>query len=117
MKVERKTHVIDAENKVWGRLASQIAFLLQGKQKPNFRPNVDLGDFVIVKNVKKMKITGKKLENKKYYRYTGYPGGIKETKLRELFQKNPQELLRRTVLKMLPKNRLRKFFIKRLKFE
>jgi large subunit ribosomal protein L13 len=115
--MERKTHKIDATGKVLGRLASEIAILLQGKHKPNFDPSKDMGDFVIVKNVDKMKITGKKLEQKKYYRHSGYLGHLKEIPLEKLLSKNPAEVLKKAVMKMLPKNKLRKKMIKRLKFE
>jgi len=115
--MERKTHKIDATGKVLGRLASEIAILLQGKHKPNFDPSKDMGDFVIVKNVDKMKITGKKLEQKKYYCHSGYLGHLKEIPLEKLLSKNPAEVLKKAVMKMLPKNKLRKKMIKRLKFE
>jgi large subunit ribosomal protein L13 len=115
--MKRETHIIDARNKVLGRLASEIATLLSGKHKIEFQPNLDLGDFVIVKNVEKIKIPRKKIEQKKYYRYSGYPGGLKEITLKKLFEKNPGEVLRKAVLGMLPKNKLRKKRIKRLKIE
>jgi len=114
--VKRETHTIDATGKVLGRLASEIAVLLQGKHKPDFFPYKDMGDFVIVKNVDKLKITGRKLEAEKYFRHSGYPGGVKETLLKTLFKTKPQEVLRRAVLGMLPKNKLRAKMIKRLKF-
>jgi len=115
--MKRETHIIDAEGKVLGRLASKIAILLRGKHKPQFKPHEDGGDFVIVKNVSKLKITGKKLEKKIYYHHTGYIGGLKETPLKKLFKENPGEVLRRAVYGMLPKNKLRKKIIKRLKIE
>lgn len=115
--MERKTHTIDATNKVLGRLASYIAVLLRGKQKPSFVPYKDMGDFVIIKNVRKMKITGKKMEQKKYYRHSGYMGGLKEIPLKKLFKEKPNEVLRKAVSGMLPKNKLRPKQIKRLKFE
>ncbi len=115
--MERKIHIIDAKGKVLGRLASQIAILLRGKHKRNFDPSKDMGDVVIVKNVDKMKFTGKKLKKKKYYWHSGYPGGLKERTLEEMFKKDPKWVLREAVLGMLPKNRLRKKMIKRLKFE
>jgi len=113
--MERQTHTIDATNKVLGRLATEIAVLLRGKQKSTFQPNQDMGDFVIVKNIARIKITGKKLENKKYYHHTGYMGGLKTTSLKKLFEKSPAEVLRRTVFGMLPVNKLRAEQIKRLK--
>ena len=115
--MERKTHTIDAANKVLGRLASQIAVLLRGKHKPDFVPYKDMGDFVVVKNVGKLKITGKKIEQKKYFRHTGYLGGVKEVSLKTLFKENPAEVLRKAVFGMLPKNKLRARMIKRLKIE
>lgn len=115
--MERNTHIIDATGKVLGRLASKIAILLRGKHKPHFVPYKDMGDFVIVKNVEKIKITGKKMEQKKYFRHSGYPGGAKEVSLKVLFQKNPGEVLRKAVFGMLPKNKLRAKQIKRLKFQ
>jgi large subunit ribosomal protein L13 len=115
--MQRKTHTIDATNKVLGRLAAEIAVLLMGKLKPEFVRYKDMGDFVVVKNVDKLKITGKKMDQKKYFRHSGYLGGEKETPLRTLFQKNPQEVLRKAVWGMLPKNKLRSEMIKRLKFE
>ncbi|MBD3207885.1 MAG: 50S ribosomal protein L13 [Candidatus Nealsonbacteria bacterium] len=114
--MQRETHHIDATDKSLGRLASRIAVLLRGKHKPEFIPRKDMGDVVVVDNVDKMKITGKKLEQKKYYRHSGYPGGIKETPLKDLFAENPGEVLKRAVYGMLPKNRLRSKQIKRLKF-
>jgi len=115
--MERKIHIIDAKGKILGRLASQIAILLRGKHKRNFDPSKDMGDVVIVKNVDKIKFTGKKLKKKKYYWHSGYPGGLKERTLEEMFKKDPKWVLREAVLGMLPKNRLRKKMIKRLKFE
>jgi large subunit ribosomal protein L13 len=113
----RQTHKIDATGKVLGRLASQIAVLLMGKNKLNYDPSKDMGDFVIVKNVEKMKISGKKLEKEKHYRYSGYLGGLKEVPLKKIFKENPSQILKKAVYGMLPKNRLRKRMIKRLKFE
>ncbi|UZE93164.1 MAG: 50S ribosomal protein L13 [Candidatus Nealsonbacteria bacterium] len=115
--MQRKTHTIDAEDKVLGRLASKVAILLRGKQKPDFVPYKDMGDIVIVKNVEKLKITGRKMEQKKYYRYSGYPGGLKEIPLKRLFKTKPEEVLKKAVYGMLPKNKLRSKQIKRLRFE
>lgn len=114
---EQKTHTIDATNQALGRLAAQIAILLRGKNKPDFFPNKDMGDIVIVKNVGNMKITGKKMEQKKYFRHSGYLGGEKEIPLKKIFKENPAEVLRRAVFGMLPRNKLRIKAIKRLKFE
>lgn len=113
----RKTHIIDATDRVLGRLASEIVTLLRGKHRPDFAPHKDEGDFVLVKNVGKIKVTGKKAEQKKYYRHTGYLGGLKETTFEALFEKDPAQVLKRAVWGMLPKNRLRARQIKRLKFE
>jgi len=111
----RATHTIDASGKPLGRLAVEIAILLRGKHKPTFTPNKDEGDFVVVKNVEKMKITGKKMDNKIYYHHSGYPGGLKKVPMRKIFEKDPGEILRKTVWGMLPKNKLRSRMIKRLK--
>jgi len=113
----RQTHTIDATGKVLGRLASQIAILLMGKHKKDYDPSKDMGDFVIVKNVDKIKLTGKKLEKEIYYRHSGYIGGLKEIPIKRIFEKNPAFLLKKAVYGMLPKNKLRKRMIKRLKFE
>jgi len=115
--MKRKIHTIDATGKVLGRIASEIAILLMGKHKPNYDPSKDMGDVVIVKNVEKIKITGKKLEKEKYYRHSGYLGGLKEIPIKKIFQEKPEFLLKKAVYGMLPKNRLRKKMIKRLKFE
>lgn len=115
--MKKQTHIIDASGKILGRLASQIATLLQGKHKPDYDPSKDSGDFVVVKNVDKLKITGKKMENKKYYRHSKYLGGLKEVTLAKIFEKDPPQVLKKAIYGMLPKNRLRKRMIKRLKFE
>ena len=113
--MKRATHTIDATGKVLGRMATEIAVLLRGKSKPEFKPNQDIGDFVIVKNIDKVKITGNKMENKMYYHHTGYMGGLKTTPLKKVFEKSPAEVLRRAVFGMLPSNKLRAEQIKRLK--
>lgn len=115
--MKREIHTIDATGKVLGRLATEIALLLRGKHKPEFVPYKDMGDFVVVKNVEKIKITGKKIKQKKYYRHSGYLGGLKEIPLEKLFKEKPEEVLKRAVYGMLPKNKLRARQIKRLKFE
>ncbi len=115
--MKREIHTIDATGKILGRLATEIAVLLRGKYKPEFVPYKDMGDFVVVKNVDKIKVTGKKIEKKKYYRHSGYLGGLKEIPLKKLFEKNPAEVLRKAVWGMLPNNKLRPEQIKRLKFE
>lgn len=115
--MERKIHKIDATDKVLGRLATEIATLLRGKHKPDFAPYKDIGDFVMVKNVDKLKLTGKKIQQKKYFRYSGYPGGLKETPLKKLFESDPGQVLKKAVWGMLPKNKLRAKQIKRLRIE
>ena len=115
--MKRETQTIDATGKVLGRLASQIVVLLRGKHRPDFFPYKDMGDFVMVKNIDKLRFTGKKLEQKKYFRHSKYLGGSKETPLKKLFKENPEEVLKKAVLGMLPKNKLRAKMIKRLKFE
>lgn len=114
---KRETHTIDVADKVLGRVAVDIALLLRGKNKPDFAPNKDIGDFVVVKNIKKIKVTGKKSENKMYYSHSGYLGGLKKTPYKKLFEKSPEQVLIKAVFGMLPKNRLRAKQIKRLKFE
>jgi large subunit ribosomal protein L13 len=117
-KIERKIHILDAENKPLGRLAVEVAVLLRGKNKPNFVPYKDVGDTVVVKNIDKMKFTGNKLENKNYFHFTGYLGNMKQTTLREFLEKRgPQEVLRTAVMGMLTKNKLRARQIKRPRFE
>ena len=115
--MERKTHTIDATNKVLGRLASEVAQLIRGKHKVDFAPYKDIGDSVIVKNADKIRLTGKKMEKKKYFRHTGYLGGLKETPLKKVFKEDPASVLRKAVFGMLPKNKLRSKQIKRLKFK
>ena len=104
--VKRKWFVIDAEGKVLGRLASQIAKILMGKHKPTYTPHVDTGDFVIVLNAEKIVLTGNKLEDKYYKYYTGYPGGLKEVQYKKLMQTKPEFVIYHAVKGMLPKNRL-----------
>ena len=106
---------IDASNAVVGRLASVIAKILRGKNKATFTPHIDNGDFVVVKNIEKIKFTGKKFQDKKYYRHTGYPGGIKETTPEKLFEKKPGETLKLAVKRMLPGGPLAKKQLTKLK--
>ena len=115
--MERKTHKIDAAGKILGRLAAEVAVLLRGKGKPEFVPYKDVGDFVVIQNIDKIRVTGKKMDQKKYYRHSGYPGGLKLTTMGKMFSKNPSEVFRRAVSGMLPHNKLKKEQIKRLKFE
>jgi large subunit ribosomal protein L13 len=112
--MERKMHIIDAEGKAIGRLATGIATLLRGKNKVTYRPHIDEGDCVQVINAGKVKITGKKLQQKKYYRVSQYPGGIKETKLEEVMAKNPGDAIKKAVKQMLPPTKLRPGMLKRL---
>ncbi len=113
--VERKWWVVDAEGKILGRLASEIAKILRGKHKPYYQPDVDCGDFVIVINAEKVRVTGKKLDQKIYYRHSGYPGGLKERTLRWMLEHKPEEVIRLAVKRMLPKNRLGHRMLKKLK--
>lgn len=116
-KFERKTHRLDATGKPLGRLATDIAVLLQGKHKPEYEPEIDCGDFVHVLNIEKVKFTGRKPEQKVYYRHSGYPGGLKETVLKELLDKGEfEKVLKLSVDKMLPKNTHRISRIKRITF-
>ena len=117
-KIQRKIITIDAENKPLGRLAVEVAVALRGKNKPNFVHNIDMGDTVMVKNVEKMKFTGKKVEQKNYFHFTGYLGNLKKATLKEfLTKRGASEVLRKAVMGMLTKNTLRDRQIKRLKFE
>lgn len=116
-KIERKIYEIDASNRSFGRVASEIAIILRGKHKPEFVPYLDQGDFVKIKNIKDIKITGKKLDEKIYYRHSGYIGNLKQERLKELNKRKPGEFLYRAVYGMLPKNKLRKEMIKRLIIE
>lgn len=113
--LQRKWYLINAENKVLGRLATRIAEILRGKNNPAFSPNYDSGDFVVVINADKVKLTGKKIEKKEYHYHTFYPGGLKTIKIKEMFEKHPEQVLLRAVRGMLPKNRLGRRLIKKLK--
>ncbi len=113
--VKREWFVVDAEEFVLGRLATRIATVLQGKHKPTYTPHIDTGDFVVVLNCEKIKLTGRKLDAKKYYRYSGYVGGLKETTAREMLEKKPEMLIQEAVRRMLPKNKLARQQIKKLK--
>ena len=101
--IEKKWYVVDAENKILGRLASEIATRLRGKHKPTFSSFIDNGDFIVVTNAEKIQLTGNKLNDKKYYRHTGYIGGIKETSAKELLVKHPTDLITKAVKGMLSK--------------
>jgi len=118
MSTERKTYTIDATDKPLGRLATEIAILLRGKDKPDFVPYKDMGSFVVVQNVDRIKVTGKKLKQKIYYRHSGYPGGLKGTVMEKVVkEKGFGEVLRKAVWGMLPKNKLRAKQIKRLSIQ
>lgn len=114
-KVERRWWVVDAEGKILGRLASEIARILMGKHKPQWQPNLDIGDFVIVVNAEKVKLTGKKLDQKFHYRHSGRPGNLKAYSYRWMLERRPERIIELAVSKMLPKNRLRARMLKRLK--
>ena len=113
-KIERKWYVVDAEGKNLGRLSSEIAKILRGKNKPEFTPNVDTGDYVIVVNAEKIKVTGKKLNQKIYYSHSDYVGGMKETTLKEMLAKKPEKVIELAVKGMLPKGPLGRSMIKKL---
>jgi len=112
---ERGWFLIDAQGQILGRLASEVASILRGKNKPVFTPHVDTGDFVVVINAEKIKLTGKKWDQKMYYRHSGYPGGLKSLSAKEVLEKKPEELIRHAVKGMLPKNRLGRKMLKKLK--
>ena len=112
---QRRWYVIDGQGKILGRMATEIARVLRGKHKPTFMPNQDAGDFVIVINARGVKLTGAKLQDKVYYRHTEYPGGIRERSAAELLQIKPEELVRLAVRGMLPKNRLSRKLVTKLK--
>jgi len=113
--VERRWYVVDAEGETLGRLATRIADTLRGKSKPSYTPHVDTGDFVVVVNADKVAVTGKKLEQKQYYRHSGYPGGLRSRTLAEELERRPTEVLRKAVRGMLPRNRLARTQISKLK--
>ena len=115
--LERKSYTIDAAGRVLGRLAVQISGLLRGKQKPNFFPYKDMGDRVLVKNVSKLVVTGKKMEQKLYRHHTLYLGGLKSATMKKVFDMSPDKVLRKAVFGMMPKNKLRDKQIRRLKIE
>jgi large subunit ribosomal protein L13 len=113
--IQREWFVIDAKDQTLGRLATQIAVLLRGKHKPMFSPHMDVGDYVIVLNCDKIRVTGRKLDQKFYYRHSGYPGGLKSESLREMLRRHPERVIQAAVRGMLPKNRLGRKMIKKLK--
>jgi len=113
--VNRDWYLFDADNKVLGRLATQIANILRGKNKPTYTPSVDTGDFVVVVNAEKILLTGAKRDDKIYYSHSGYPGGIKSISAGKLLEKRPEDLIRKAVKGMLPKNKLSRHMLSKLK--
>jgi large subunit ribosomal protein L13 len=113
--IDHKWYVVNAEGKVLGRLSTELAKILKGKNKPTYTPHVDTGDFVVVVNAGKVTLTGKKLKDKIYYHHTGYPGGIKEMSAEKLLAKKPTEMIRMAVRGMLPKNSLGRQMLRKLK--
>lgn len=113
--VERKWYVVDAEGKTLGRLASQIATVLRGKNKPTYTPHVDTGDYVIVINAEKVAVTGKKMDQKMYRHHTGYVGNLKEMTYKQMLEKKPEQIVAQAVKGMLPKNSLGRQMFKKLK--
>jgi large subunit ribosomal protein L13 len=112
--IERKLHKIDADDQTVGRLATKIAIILRGKNKPEFQPHLDLGDIVEVLNITKLRFSGKKLDQKQYHHYSGYLGGLRSKKMGEIFLKTPGDVLFRAVREMLPDTKLRNGMLKRL---
>ena len=113
--LDHKWYLVNAEGKVLGRLSTELAKILKGKNKPTYTPHLDTGDFVIVVNAGKVTLTGKKMKDKIYYRHTGYPGGIKEMNAEKLLAKKPTEMIRMAVKGMLPKNSLGRQMLRKLK--
>ena len=115
LEVERRWYVVDAEGQTLGRLATEIARILRGKNKPQYTPHVDTGDFVVVVNAEKVVVTGRKAEQKVYRRHSGYPGGLKTTTYEQMLERRPTEILRRAVKGMMPKTRLARQQFRKLK--
>ena len=113
--VQRDWYIIDAKDKILGRMASRIAMILQGKTKPVYTPHVDTGDFVIVVNAEKIKLTGNKMNDKTYYTHSGYPGGFKEHSVKTLLEKHPERVINLAVKRMMPKTKLGNAMLKKLK--
>lgn len=113
--INRQWHIVDADGQILGRLATVLAHRLRGKHKPEFAPHMDNGDFIVVVNCDKIRVTGNKLAQKKYYRYSGYVGGLKETNLETMLATKPQQVLMQAVKGMLPRNRLGRAMLKKLK--
>jgi large subunit ribosomal protein L13 len=113
--ITRKWHIVDAEGKILGRLASRVAMVLRGKDRPSYSPDRDLGDYVVIINAEKVAVTGNKMLQKKYYRHSGYRGNLKETNLKDMFETKPEDVLRHAVKGMIPKNKLGRQIMKRLR--
>lgn len=113
--VEKKWYIVDAKGKTLGRMSTEIANYLRGKNKPIFSPHVDCGDYVIVINTKEVKLTGNKESQKVYYRHSGFPGGLKETPVAKMRAEKPNEIVKKAVAGMLPKNKLRQVYLSKLK--
>ena len=113
--IPKQWYVVDADDKVLGRLAARVARVLLGKHKPTYTPHVDTGDFVVVTNAVKVRLTGKKAETKRYYRYSGYPGGLHSMSYAEKLKRKPEEIIREAVYGMMPKNKLTDQMLKKLK--
>jgi len=113
--VKREWYIVDAKDKILGRLASKLAYILQGKHRPDYTPHVDQADFIVVVNAEKIKLTGKKLDQKVYWRHSGYMGGLKLETARKLLERKPEQLIYLAVKRMLPRNRIRKKLLKKLK--
>ena len=113
--IEKNWHLVDAKDKVLGRLAVKIATILSGKNKAQYSPNADLGDFVVVVNAEKVKVTGNKFSQKNYYHHTGYPGGLKTKSFEKMQEDSPEKIIEKAVKGMLPKNKLANQIIKKLK--
>lgn len=113
--IEQKWWLVNADGRILGRLATEVADLIRGKRKPQFTSHLDTGDFVVVINAEKIKVTGRKLEQKKYYSHSGYPGGIKEEALKDLLARSPEDVIKKAVWGMVPKGKLGRALYKKLK--
>jgi len=113
--IEQKWWLINAEGRILGRMATEVADLIRGKRKPQFTSHLDTGDFVVIVNAEKIKVSGRKLEQKKYYSHSGYPGGIKEETLKDLLERKPEEVVKKAVWGMIPKGKLGRALYKKLK--
>ena len=113
--IEQKWLLINAEGRILGRMATEVADLIRGKRKPQFTSHLDTGDFVVIINAEKIKVSGRKLEQKKYYSHSGYPGGIKEETLKDLLERKPEEVIKKAVWGMIPKGKLGRALYKKLK--